>query len=59
VSMKDQKRSVRKQRDVKKTVRMTEFLRQVTQPSIGVKQGKISLNTAHSSAIGQLIKSFS
>ncbi|MCR1836127.1 ISLre2 family transposase [Oceanobacillus caeni] len=58
VYLKDQRRSVRKQRDVKKVVRMTEFLRQETQPSIGVKQGAISLNTAHSSAIGQLIKSF-
>ncbi|MFD1347551.1 ISLre2 family transposase, partial [Oceanobacillus caeni] len=58
VYLRDQRRSVRKQRDVKKVVRMTEFLRQETQPSIGAKQGKISLNTAHSSAIGQLIKSF-
>lgn len=58
VYLKDQHRSVRRQREVKKAVRMSEILRQPTRPSIGVKQGGISLYDANSSAIGQLIKSF-
>ncbi|TCS83975.1 hypothetical protein EDD72_10213 [Tepidibacillus fermentans] len=42
-----QRRSERKQRDVKKTVRLAQILRESTHPSIGVKQGSISLYTAH------------
>ena len=38
--------------------RMTEFLRNVTRPSIAVNQDSISLNRAHSTAVGQLVKSF-
>jgi len=59
VYLSSQKRSHRKQREVKRTVRMSEFLRQPTRPSIGAKQGSISLYTAHSSAIGRLFKSIS
>lgn len=59
VYLKDQQRSTRKQREVKKTVRMSQILRQPTRPSIGAKQGTIGVHTAHSSAIGKLAKSFS
>lgn len=58
VYLKSQKRSARKQRKVQKTVRTAQFLREVTRPSIGVKQGSIGLNAAHSSAIGKLLKTF-
>ncbi|GAE94776.1 hypothetical protein JCM21714_3966 [Gracilibacillus boraciitolerans JCM 21714] len=56
--LKGQKRSVREQRKVKQVIRMSTYLKQETHPSIGVKQGSISLYTAHSSARGQLLKSF-
>lgn len=58
VYLKDQKRSARKQREVKKTVRMSQILRQPTRTSIGAKQGTIGVYTAHSSPIGKLAKSF-
>jgi hypothetical protein len=58
VYLKHQQRSERKQRDVKKTVRMTQILHQVTRPSIGASQGSISLYAAHSTALGQLVKGF-
>ena len=58
VYLEHQKRSERKQRHVKQVVRLAELLRQPTRPSIGAKQGSISLYTAHSSAIGNLMKSF-
>ncbi len=58
VYLASQKRSHRQQRKVKQTVRMTEFLRQPTRPSIGAKQGSISLYAAHSSALGRLVKGF-
>lgn len=51
-------RSDKKQRNVKQTVRMVQILRQPTRPSIGAKQGSISLHAAHSTAIGNLLKSF-
>ena len=51
-----QQRSHRKQREVKRAVRMTEYLRQPTKPLTGAKRGFISLYTAHSSAIGRLFK---
>lgn len=56
VYLASQRRSFRKQRKIKKIVRTSEFLRQQTSPSIGVKQGSISLYAAHSSAIGRLLK---
>lgn len=59
VYLKDQKRSARKQHEVKKAVRMSQILRQPARPSIGAKQGAIGVYTAHSSAIGKLAKSFS
>ncbi|MDY0394660.1 hypothetical protein RWE15_09610 [Virgibacillus halophilus] len=49
-------RSARKQRDVKKAVRVAQFLRQPTLPSIGAQQGSIALYTAHSTATGNLVK---
>ena len=52
VYLASQRRSFRKQRKIKKIVRTSEFLRQQTSPSIGIKQGSISLYAAHSSAIG-------
>src|SRR5690625_2062138 len=52
------KRSVRKQREVKKVVRMSSYLHQPARPSVGVKQGSISVCAPHSSAIGKLAKSF-
>jgi len=58
VYLKSQQRSKREQRIVNKMVRMTEFLRQPTRPSIGTKQGSVSLYTAHSTAVGKLMKSF-
>lgn len=58
VYLKDLKRSARKQREVKKVVRMSSYLHQPTRPSIGVKQGSISLHAPQSSAIGKLAKSF-
>lgn len=56
--LKDLRRSARKQREVKKVVRMSTYLHQPTRPSIGVKQGTIALSVSHSSAIGKLAKSF-
>jgi len=54
----DLQRSARKQREVKKVVRMSAYLRQPDRPSIGVKQGSIAVHAPHSSAIGKLAKSF-
>ncbi|MBM7678161.1 hypothetical protein JOD18_003230, partial [Gracilibacillus alcaliphilus] len=54
----NQQRSTRKQRDVKKGIRVAALLRQPTKASIGAKQGRIPLYGAHSSAMGQLVKSF-
>lgn len=56
VYLKHQQRSARKQRVMKKVVRVAQILHEQIRPSIGVKQGKISLYSAHSSAIGQLVK---
>lgn len=58
VYLASQKRSKRKQREVKRVVRITEYLRQPTRPSIGAKRGSININAPHSSAIGNLLKSF-
>lgn len=56
VYLKSQNRSARKQREIKQVVRMSQVLKQPVRPSIGVKQGTISLYHAHSSAIGNLKK---
>lgn len=56
--LKDSHRSARKQRKVKKVVRMSTYLHQPIRPSIGAKQGSISVYAPHSSAIGKLAKSF-
>lgn len=58
VYLKAQGRSERKHREVKRTIRMSQVLRQPTQPSIGVKNGSISLYVAHSTATGKLLKCF-
>ncbi|MEQ6378663.1 ISLre2 family transposase [Bacillaceae bacterium S4-13-56] len=58
VYLKHQERSKRKKRNVKQTVRLAQILRQPTRPSIGAKQGSISLYVAHSTAVGKLLKSF-
>jgi len=49
--------SDRKKRMIKQTVRMSHYLAQPTRPSVGAKQGSVSLYSAHSTAIGQLLKS--
>lgn len=51
-----QRRSKRKQREIKRTVRTATLLHQSVRPSIGAKQGSISLYTAHSTAMGRLFK---
>lgn len=56
--LKDSHRSARKQREVKKVVRMSTYLHEPNRPSIGAKQGSIVVYAAHSSAIGNLVKSF-
>ncbi|GGE57254.1 hypothetical protein GCM10011391_40180 [Pullulanibacillus camelliae] len=58
VYLADLKRSARKQREVKKVVRMSSYLHQPTRPSMGAKQGVIGVYAPHSSAIGKLAKSF-
>ncbi|RKQ28195.1 ISLre2 family transposase [Oceanobacillus halophilus] len=56
--LKDLYRSARKQREVKKVVRMSTYLHQPTRPSIGAKQGSIAMYASHSSAIGKLAETF-
>jgi len=56
VYLQSQRRSKRKQREFKRTVRVSELLRQPARPSVGAKKGSVSLYTAHSSAMGQLLK---
>src|SRR5690606_13826 len=51
-----QRRSKRTQAAVKRTVRVSELLRQPARPSVGANKGSVSLYTAHSSAMGQLLK---
>jgi len=51
-----QKRSERKQRDVRKAVRMSEYFRKSKHVN-NSRQGSISLYTAHSSPVGKLLKS--
>src|SRR5699024_2480734 len=56
VYLASQHRSHRKQRELKREVRTSYYLRETIRPSIGVKQGSISLYSAHSSAMGRLFK---
>ena len=56
--LKDLHRSTRKQREVKRVVRMATYLHQPVRPSIGAKQGSFALYAPHSSAVGKLAKSF-
>lgn len=57
VYLKDQRRTNRKQREIKRTVKKAQNLHQPTRPSIGAKQGTIGLYAAHSSPLGKLKKS--
>src|SRR5699024_3093033 len=59
VYLRHQKRSVRKQRDVTKKVRLSQILSHSTRPSIGAKQGSVALYDATSTPIGHLKKAFS
>lgn len=56
VYLKSQNRNNRKQREVKKYVRMSQTLRQPTQPSISIKHESVSLYVAHSLAIEKPLK---
>ena len=56
--LKDLHRTTRKQREVKRVIRMSTYLHEPNRPSIGAKQGSIAVYAAHSSAIGKLVKSF-
>src|SRR5690625_25959 len=56
VYLSSQRRSHRKQRDVRKKVRLSSKLRQSTRPSIGVRRASIVVRAAHSSAIVRLYK---
>ena len=57
VYLTSQRRSIRKQRRVRRAVRMSEYFRKSTSLATGVKRGSISLYASHSSAIGRLVKS--
>lgn len=53
-----QNRSTRQQRKLKKMVRLSSLLHEKTRQSVGAKNGTIPLYASHSSAMGQLLKSF-
>jgi len=57
VYLKDQRRTPRQQREVRKTMKEAQNLNQPTRPSIGVRQGAIGLYAAHSSPLGKLRES--
>ncbi|SFQ43443.1 ISLre2 family transposase [Salibacterium halotolerans] len=52
-------RSVRQQRRFAQMVRMTDILRDPVRESNGATSGTIALHTAHSTAMGHMVKSFS
>lgn len=54
--LKNQKRSVRKEREVKKMVKIASLLRDGKKESIGAKKGRIAVYGPTSSAIGELAK---
>ncbi len=56
VYLKKQKRSKRKQHEITKTVHKSHYFKQ-TKHANNSRQGSISLYTAHSSAVGRLLKS--
>ena len=56
VYLMSQKRSKRKQREIKQTVHMSQYFRK-TKHANNSRQGSISLYAAHSSAVGRLLKS--
>jgi len=49
--------SDRKKRMIDQSIRMSYYLSQSTRPSIGAKQGPVSLYVGHSTAVGNLLKS--
>src|SRR5699024_8004807 len=55
VYLMSQKRSKRKQREIKQTVHMSQYFRK-TKHANNSRQGSISLYAAHSSAVGRLLK---
>lgn len=57
VYLKDQRRTSRKQRELKRTVKKAQNLHQPTRPSIGARRGAIGLYTPRSSPLGKLRKS--
>ncbi|HLR03709.1 MAG TPA: ISLre2 family transposase, partial [Virgibacillus sp.] len=57
VYLKDQRRTSRKQRELKRTVKKAQNLHQPTRPSIGARRGAIGLYTPRSSLLGKLRKS--
>lgn len=59
VYLSHQRRSTRKQRDVTRKVRLSQILSRPTRPSIGARQGSVSLYDANSTPIGHLKKAFS
>src|SRR5699024_7421449 len=56
VYLMSQKRSKRKQREIKQTMHMSQYFRKTKQAN-NSRQGSISLYAAHSSAVGRLLKS--
>lgn len=54
--LKDRQRSVRKQREARKIVKMSAILHERTRPSVGVRHGSIAVYTCNSSAVGRLRK---
>ncbi len=54
--LQDRQRSVRKQREARKIVKMSALLHQKNRPSDGVRYVAIVVYTSHSSAVGRLRK---
>ena len=54
--LKHRTRSTKKQRNLKKAIRMSQVFKQPVRPSIGVKRGSVALYSSRSSAMGHLSK---
>ena len=54
--LKHRTRSTKKQRNLKKAIRMSQVFKQPVRPSIGVKLGSVALYSSRSSAMGHLSK---
>ena len=48
--------SDRKKYEMKQRIHMSHFFSQPSRPSIGAKQGSVSLYVAHSTAVGKTLK---